>query len=259
MTTIEAAEILTAGQKFSTGRVIGRTFSAVSSNALIVWPIALVFVAIPGAAVAYFMRGQEGQFGSLLRSAVVGLFAIFVQGVVIKACLMQFAGKSRRFGASFSAGVTHYAGMFGVRFLTTWGVVLGLVLVIIPGLIWATSWVVAAPALVAEDLGSHGPLARSAKLTKGSRWPILGLILIFVLAYFVLTLIAGVALGLLWRWIAPLAPSFPTVGPFAEVSVTPLALMAYEVFVAAGAASIYWELKLVRENGGAEAVSRVFA
>jgi len=254
------ADAITAGEKFRAGRVIGRMFSGVSANGLFLWPLSLVFVGAPAAGMGYLTLMQhDGQLGSLLRNGVVGLFAIFVQGVTIKACLDQFTGKRHRVGRSLGAGVSHYAGMFGVRWLTNIGTVFGLILLIVPGLMWATSWIVASPVLIADDTGSQGPLERSAKLTKGSRWPIFGLMLIFYLAYLVLAGLFGFALGIAWPWIAPLIPSVPDVNSASDVLATPIPLMLYEVFAAAGASSIYWELKLVRESGGAEAVSRVFA
>ena len=113
--------------------------------------------------------------------------------------------------------------------------------------------------MVADDTGSLGSFARSAALTKGSRWPILGLLLMFMLAYFVLSAASGVVLAIAWPWIAPLVPAISNASDAVYIVATPIPLMLYEVFAAAGAASIYWELKLVRESGGAEAVSRVFA
>ena len=249
-----------AGEGFRIGRVIGRTFSAISANALIVWPVSVVFIAAPAAGLGYLTLFQQGgPLGNLLRRVVVGLFAVFVHGVTIKACLDQFAGKRRRLGRSLGAGVSNYAGMFGVRWLTNIGALFGLILLIAPGLIWATSWIVAGPALIANDTKSQGPLARSAQLTKGSRWSILGLMLIFFVAYLALSFAGGIAVGVSWRWIAPLLPAGTTVEVAASVLGSPVVLMPYEVFAAAGAAAIYWELKLVRESGGVEAVSRVFA
>jgi hypothetical protein len=255
-----AIDAVSAGEKFRSGRVIGRTFSAVSANGLLVWPIALVFIAAPAAAVAFGLLGQQvGATGNLLQSLVVGLFAIFVQGVVMKACLLQFAGKRHRVGPSLSAGVTNYAAMFGVRWLTGIGEFFGILLLVVPGLIWMTSWVVAGPALIADDLGSQGPLARSAKLTKGSRWPIFGLMLLFYLAYFAASLLVGLVIGLNWTLLSQVAPKGWGTNGFSDIIAVPFTQMVLEVFVGAGAASIYWELKLVRESGGAEAVSRVFA
>jgi hypothetical protein len=256
----DVASAVRAGEKFRSGRVIGRMFSGVAANGLFLWPLSFVFIGLPAAGMGYLTSThQDGQFGGLLRSGIVGLFAVFVQGVVIRACLDQFAGKRRRVGRSLGAGVSKYAGMFGIRWLGNLGIAFGLVLLVVPGLIWATSWSVASAALVADDTGSQGPFARSAALTKGSRWPIFGLLLIFILVYFVLSVISGVVLALVWQWIAPWIPAVSNVTDAADTVATPIPLMLYEVFAAAGAASIYWELKLVRESGGIEAVSRVFA
>ena len=256
----EIASPIKAGERFRSGRVIGRMFSAMTANALFILPMAILLVAAPSSAMAYLtLLQQDGQIGGLLQNLVVGLFAIFVQGVTIKACLDRFAGKRVRVGRSLGAGGGKYFGMFGVRWLTNLGTLFGLILLIVPGLIWATSWVVAGPALIGDDTGSQGPLARSAQLTKGHRWPIFGLMLLFLLVYVVLAGLSGIVFYLCWRWIAPLTPWLKDSEQGAGILATPIVLALYEVFAAAGSASIYWELKLVREGGGADVVSRVFA
>ena len=140
----DVAGTIQAGEKFRSARVISRMFAGAAANGLFLWPLAFVFIALPAAGIGFLTyERQAGQFGGLLRNVVVGLVAIFVQGVTIKACLDQFAGKRGRFGRSIGAGVSNYAGMFGIRWLANVGIAFGLVLLVVPGLIWATSWSVA--------------------------------------------------------------------------------------------------------------------
>lgn len=63
---------------------------------------------------------------------------------------------------------------------------LGFLLLVIPGLIFLVVYWLYAPAIVVERLGVSQAFARSADLTRGKRWPIFGLILIYgVILYLV--------------------------------------------------------------------------
>jgi hypothetical protein len=70
------------------------------------------------------------------------------------------------------------------------GVVVGLVLLVVPGLILLTVWAVAAPVVVLERPPGLGALRRSRELVRGHGWQVFGVI--FVLGI----LIAGVAGGI---------------------------------------------------------------
>src|SRR5207248_4850854 len=86
-------------------------------------------------------------------------------------------------------------------FLTEVGFLLGFAAFVVPGVIAMIAWFVTAPACVVERLGPIASLGRSSVLTKGFRWKILGVLLIFeiavlvpmFLASFVVARIAGPA------------------------------------------------------------------
>lgn len=61
---------------------------------------------------------------------------------------------------------------------------LGMALLLIPGLIILVTYWLYAPAIVVERLGVGGAFTRSADLTRGKRWPIFGLMLIYGIALY---------------------------------------------------------------------------
>ena len=65
-------------------------------------------------------------------------------------------------------------------FLSTLGMMLGMLLLIVPGLILMTMWYVAVPACVVEGTGPVRSLGRSRELTAGYRWKMFGLILLVI-------------------------------------------------------------------------------
>ena len=66
--------------------------------------------------------------------------------------------------------------------VTCIGVVVGTILLIVPGLFLATIWAVSSPAIVFERLSVGSALQRSAALTEGFRWPVFGIVIVFFLA-----------------------------------------------------------------------------
>jgi hypothetical protein len=85
----------------------------------------------------------------------------------------------------------------GVGFLAYIGMVLGMILLIVPGFILFTMWSVALPAAIVERTGVVGALGRSRQLTSGRRWRVFGTILIPILISIVTSwLLIGVVFGL---------------------------------------------------------------
>jgi hypothetical protein len=73
------------------------------------------------------------------------------------------------------------------------GVVVGFILLIIPGLILITIWSVAAPVVVLERPGAVRALRRSRELVRGNGWQVFGVILVLD----ILVVILGSAIELL--------------------------------------------------------------
>ena len=74
---------------------------------------------------------------------------------------------------------------------------LGFLALIVPGLLAATLLFVAIPVAAFEDKKLFGSLSRSADLTKGNRWRVLGIVLILASAVLLLTLLLALVVGML--------------------------------------------------------------
>ncbi|MFD2205300.1 hypothetical protein [Kiloniella antarctica] len=102
---------------------------------------------------------------------------------------LELTGRSIRIGECLSKSISVLipvvlAGINSYIFILT-----GLFFVIIPGLIVVLHLFVVIPVVVVENPGVFKSLGRSAELTKGNRWAILGL--------FIIMIIIGVGLGFL--------------------------------------------------------------
>ena len=76
------------------------------------------------------------------------------------------------------------------------GITIGFILLIIPGVILSLMWAVAIPVRVVEQKSVFNTLSRSADLTKGERWRMLGLFVIFMLIAVAISIILGLVVGL---------------------------------------------------------------
>lgn len=85
------------------------------------------------------------------------------------------------------------------------GILLGIILLVIPGLILAVRWSVIAPAIVLEQRGVRSALGRSNQLVKGSGWTV-----------FALVVITGVLAGIAGSLLRAAFAAFP---PFVEVAL----------------------------------------
>jgi hypothetical protein len=115
------------------------------------------------------------------------------------------------------------------------GIVVGFVLIIIPGLVLITIWSVVAPVVVLEHPGVFAALRRSRELVRGNGWPVFGVILVLYILVGVLAFIieaiaesAGSGLGTVVRVIV-------------GVLTAPLSALA--------AAVLYFELRQIATGG----------
>jgi uncharacterized membrane protein len=109
------------------------------------------------------------------------------------------------------------------------GVLIGFILIIVPGLILLTIWSVSAPVVVLERPGGLRALGRSRALVRGNGWRVFGVVLVF----FLLIIVIGITLELLADALSTGAGIAVTV--IVGVLTAPLSALA--------AAVLYFELR----------------
>ena len=237
-----------AARRFEIGRVIRTTFSGVRAVGPAVLPLLVLFVVAPDVLVAVaesYFHVESSEL--LLFTSIVGLMGLVVAAAAIRGALDHFAGHKPRFAPALRAGVRYFLPLLAIQFLTSLGIIFGLLLLIVPGLYWAASWSVASAVRVAEFSSSQSAIGRSAELTKGYRWPIFGLLLMFLVGYAALIWLSGAGFG-------------PPVAQLVwSVATNLIADSAYEVFMGVGCAAIYWELVRIRGAGVPGDITEIFA
>lgn len=249
------------GGYFDLGRVIQRTFAAIAQNAAVFFGAALVLVGAPSALLAAgqgsILSGSDSAFSGFALMAVgwvlnlVGMFML--QGMVVKAAVNGFNGKATSFGDAFDVGVRMFLPLLGLAIVAGLGTLLGYILLIVPGLILTVLWSVAAPAVVVEKRGVLESLQRSRDLTRGHRWSVFGLIVIYaVLSWLIGILIGGlsVATG------GTLTGGSPNL--WVNLIATPVINVLSGVVASAGVAALYYELRTAKEGAGPGILASVF-
>jgi uncharacterized membrane protein len=256
--------------RMSIGRVFQRAFSAVTQNPLVVLGLALFVGALPGLVMSYLFVKlgffapaalQSGAFsframmGATLLSSLVGIvIAALVQGALTRAVVTANEGRRASFGESIATGLRVILPLIGLSIVIGIGVMIGFVLLIVPGIVLLLVWAVAVPALVVERVGIFDALRRSAELTKDSRWKILGLFLVLLVVYWVLSAILG-AVGLKMYSAATAATGLTVFNLLGSIVLGTV----FNTLWGTIQPSLYVELRQSKEGDSAQHLAEVFA
>jgi hypothetical protein len=185
-----------------------------------------------------------------------------LQGAVIHATVSDLSGRRPTFGECLGTGFRFFLPLVVIGIIFAVCCVFGLFIFIVPGVLLALAWCVAAPAEVMERTGIFGSFARSAALTRNHRGAILGLAFALLFAQWVVNSLISAVLG-----VGIGASAAATVGVagnsfqnlFVYQTATGLVLATLFASVGqAGVASVYFELRQTKEGIGAEQLAAVF-
>jgi len=242
--------------KIDIGRVIQETFQVIGRNFTNFTILSAVLVGLP----TVLMTGLQGQmmgaqdfrfgpglFFSWLVAVVTGAI---LQGALVYGTVQDMNGRRPGVGDILTTGLRAFMPVIGVSLLFGIALIVGFVLLIVPGIMIACAWCVAVPALVAERVGVFDSFRRSADLTRGNRWRLFGLFVIWVMAVMLLSGIIGAISG---------------GGAFGGGALSPVALVLNFIYAtlsglvgATGVAVLYVDLRRVREGLGPQGLAEVF-
>ncbi|MCE9522192.1 MAG: glycerophosphoryl diester phosphodiesterase membrane domain-containing protein [Alphaproteobacteria bacterium] len=250
-----------SGAQFDFGRVTTRVVGLIQRNFGPFFLASLLFSGAPYlvltlAQSTLFGEGQSGQaYTSLAIMFVSFLSGLVLQGTLTRAAIDDLSGKQVSIGASLNASMGLVLPLLGLGIMVSLGIIAGLFLLIVPGIILALRWMVAAPALVAERSGPFASMGRSAKLTENHRWAIFGLIVLY--AIFVWVVSIGLLLAIPGSFSALAAPGSSSLSIVFVTVMT--AVQAFQTMIATvGAAAIYFELRQIKEGVGVTEIAAVF-
>lgn len=245
------------GQSFEAGRVIERAFGSIGHNFGPFLMLAAVFGGLPQlllgiVQINLLSGGADPGTGAVL--GFVGAFfsiagAMIIQGGVVKGTVSDQSGQKSSFGDLFQTGFRFALPLLGLGVIYGLMVMIGFLCLIVPGVIVSVVFCVAAPSLVIERAGIFASLQRSRDLTRGHRWGVFGVLFVFGILGMLLGLVLGFATG-----VAGLATDML----YASAVMNGVVGTVQGLLTAAGVASIYSELRSIKEGAAPQSLLSVF-
>jgi hypothetical protein len=257
--------------RFDIGRVISRIFDVVRHNFVPFFLLAAI-ASVPTLIFTYFttqgglLSAKASQFAwltpplvpYLIVGGIVGFLLFIVLTYMLQAALVYgtityLNGRRASFADCLAVGLRNALPLTAIALLSLLGLFVGFLLLVVPGIILSLAWIVVAPVRIAERTPILATFGRSAALTRGSRGRIFGVVVIYVLAAGVLDAIIRPMTGFSF------VPTDPFHAPLAYLVVSGILRIVLALITATGVASIYYELRLVKEGVGPEQLAAVFS
>src|SRR5262245_424765 len=189
---------------FQIGQVLSRAVDVFFKHVATFTLIAAVVV-LPLVLLGAVAAPEQRRVMSLLGFVLYLFLTPLATAIILYGAFQHMRGHAVRLDESISRGLARFLPLIGLMALQTLGVMLGAMLLIIPGFILMVMWYVAVPVCVVERTGPVKSLSRSQELTEGFRWKIFGLFLLVLiigwLGGYVLAVI-GRALDSFWVQVA---------------------------------------------------------
>ena len=197
----------TALRPLSTGELLDRTFSLYRSH----FGLFLGLFALPHLFVLAYQcigltfQSPNPQLPNILLNAVWSMGAGFLslaasaasQAATVIAVSQVHLDRPAGVADSFSRVKGQIVPVIGLSLLVGLAAGAACIALLVPGILLFVMWSLAVPAKILENRGALDSMSRSMDLTKGNRWRIFVIWLLFVLL--------GIGVGLLLRWPVELA------------------------------------------------------
>ncbi|MDP9102527.1 MAG: hypothetical protein M3N05_00785 [Pseudomonadota bacterium] len=251
------------GARFEIGRVPQALFGVLGRNFVNFLGLSVVLVGAPSLINQLFTNYAHTNSSLaglswiviMLTSIISLIFSFILQAALVSGTISDLNGRKLTIGEMIDGKATFALPLLGLAILQGLATGLGFILLIVPGLIATCIWLVTVPALVVDRTGVMGAFGRSADLTRGHRWSMFAIVLV----YFIITIIIG--------WVSlTLLGGVQGAAASARLGVNPVVIGVNLVFnvllgmiSATGVAVIYYELRRVREGVAPQALVDTFS
>jgi hypothetical protein len=219
-------------QNIDVGDVVSKVFKTYTGYAGVLLPVAAVVFLIDA---LFQLLALESTALGLVAAAVSLVVSTLYAGMVVVLVDDVRDGRLDHSVGGLLGSVTPVLGaLIAVSILAGIGIVIGLVLLIIPGLFLVTIWAVVAPVTVLERPGVFSAFSRSRELVKGDGWQVFGVIVMFILIFLAIGIVFGIIGAIL--------------GDVGEVVLSYAGSVITAPLVALAAAVLYFELRVLKEG-----------
>jgi Membrane domain of glycerophosphoryl diester phosphodiesterase len=229
------------------GSAIGTAFSTLFSNFVPFVGLALL-IGIPGLVLTFV--GTPPWLNSLVGLVLGQVVTI----TLIYGTVQSLRGRNAGLSECLSQGLGRLPASIGVAILAGLGIVLGLILLVVPGLYLMTLWAVAIPSAVVERTGVGESFTRSSNLTDGRRWRVFGVLIVGAIVTNVIIMVIGavmvaVLVGSGGTSMAALAPMFIVLWIVGAIM---------QAFMSCLSGVLYTFLRRDKEGADIESIAKVF-
>jgi hypothetical protein len=260
-----ATATLDPQQTFNMGRVINRAAATIGRNLVpFVLLASIPSIAIGGLvlAVTPLSDGNGGlapistpfQIGLIAGAGVAGLLWLFLtymlQAAIVHGTVLDLNGKRAGTVDMLRTGLHQTLPIIVLAILQSLGTGLAFLLLIVPGFIVLTAWSVVIPVRVVERVPILDCFSRSSFLTAGHRWAILGLYIVYAFLSGIIQAAASM--------IADAGGSNTVVAIALTTLMTVVQTIATSILLSVGIASLYYELRWIKEGTDPEQLAAVF-
>ncbi len=275
------------------GDVFYQTFGAIGANFGSFFLLSVLLAALPSLVLnfgwLYLIQAlvQSGDVFSYNNLAIfapllIGLILIVPSYILIGAlthgAIVYFNKGRASFGECLATGLRNVLPLIGLGFIAALGYILWGILAVLPSgflgasgvadplivfpvtfvfaiplIMAAIRWSVSAPSLVVEHTGVFGAFRRSGDLTRGNRWMVFWIAVIYVVLTFLIqlgvTFIIGALIGILGD---------PSLLIWMSAGTTAVYSALNNMIGGAGSAALYYELRVIKDGATSDQLAKVF-
>jgi hypothetical protein len=233
--------------KLDVSSVLKRTFATMFKYSGIFFVIAIL-PALPVELV--FAEDSNLRFGANIASVILNAIAA---GAAAFAVVQLFKGEPITLKEALKLGCARETDTMIVSVLAGLAILLGLILLIVPGLFLACVWMVVIPVCALENLKAVASMKRCFELTQGHRWHILALLIVGILITLGSALLFAVLLGILLTLLSVDVENY-----IVDALILSVAMIPGAAFFEVLGAVIYYDLCNIKEGLGLSAAVKVF-
>jgi hypothetical protein len=190
-------------------------------------------------------RGESTLYYVFLETTSEHLFGALCQAILLYATFQDLRGRNVSMSESVARGLARFVPVVTTSILTVIAIVIGMMLLFVPGIIASTMLAVALPACVVERIGPFASLSRSKDLTDGYKGAIFG-------AFFgvgIVNTVVGAVIGALYAG----AESWLTFALLLFIWIT-----LFTCYMSVVAAFLYHGLRVTKEGIDIDQIAAVF-
>ena len=189
---------------------------------------------------------------SLVTMVISGIAVNFVTGLITLASFDAWQGRPMTYARYFSVTLQSIVPLSVLTVVAALAAAIGFVFLFVPGVYIYAMFFVLAPSVLVERTG-FGGLSRSRELTREYRWPIVGMLIVLILALYAIVIPLGVVAGRVAPLMSPEMLYWSGMGM--EMISNTIGYGIAAVFIA----MTYARLREIKEGLGVEDLSKVFA